>query len=216
MSQMKDAVRERKQKQQMNEMISGANENVLLSEQQKEVHYNEMMKAVEKKDFKRARTEARWYQFMDRLTNMSQRFANLLGDQNALMQTFGTMDKVNKNFRQFCKLTRGNISTKSIKNLKKLGTMMARYESDMDKMMSSFDSMFDQPKKKKKKKGEPEEPEVSDEERFYALLGGDEELRGRFNGASGENVAPTERPSQSGSSDLGHGGPSFGVGSPDD
>ncbi len=193
-SQMREALQERKRKAAINEMLTGANEATNAAEKQKETHYNEMLKFAQKKDFKRAKRHAKMYMFMDKLSIVSREYAGLIEDQTAITEMFSTMQKMNKNFRSFLRLTSAGTTRKAVRNLMKFRKSLSRFDRDMDKMMNAIDSMFDEPKKKRKGKNAPP-PEPDDESSFLKLIGSNEGLATRFaeepgGGAISSYIAP--------------------------
>ncbi|MCD8307343.1 MAG: hypothetical protein LUD51_03835 [Clostridia bacterium] len=176
-TRMKQELNERKRKNAIQEMLSGANEATDAAEKQKELHYNEMLKCAQKKDFKRAKRHANMYMFMDKLSIVSREYAGLIQDQKAISEMFATMQKMNKNFRSFLRLTSAGTTRKAVKNLKKFRKSLSRFDRDMDKMMSAIDSMFDEPKKRGKN---APAPEPDDEASFLKLVGSNQDLADRF------------------------------------
>ncbi|MCD8294063.1 MAG: hypothetical protein LUE27_02285 [Clostridia bacterium] len=193
-SQMKEALQERKRKEAISDMLSGANEATDAAEKQKETHYREMLRCAEKKDFKRAKRHANMYIFMDKLSTVSREYAGLIEDQTAISEMFAVMQKMNKNFNSFLRLTSAGTTRKAVRNLKKFRKCLTRFDMDLDKMMGAIDSMFE-PKQKKGKNAPAPEPD--DETTFLKLIGSNQGLAERFSGepggeAVGQYIGPAD------------------------
>ncbi len=193
--QMKDAVNERKRNAAVDEMLSGIQEANNAAEQQKETHYQEMLKCAEKKDFRRAKRHAKMYMFMDKLSVICHEYEGLIQDQAAIAQMFGVLKKMNRNFKEFMKITNGSVTRTATKNLKQFRKSLARFDTDMDKMMDAIDSMFDEPAKKGKN---APAPEPDDENSFLNLIAGSQSLSNRFAGEPGGEVVISHKPGQGG------------------
>ncbi|MCD8286364.1 MAG: hypothetical protein LUD50_03970 [Clostridia bacterium] len=194
-AEMKASLDERKRNQAVDEMLSGMNEASDAAEQQMETHYQKMLMFAEKKDFKQAKWHARMYQFMDRLSQICRRYAGLIQDQAAMAQMFGALRKMNKNFSSFMKITSAGAARSAVRNLKKFGKRMARFDNDIDRMMAGIDSIFDDPKAKKKKNAQPE---VDDEQSFLDLVGKNKDLADRFAGEPGGEAVLSHEPGAGG------------------
>ncbi|MCD8307344.1 MAG: hypothetical protein LUD51_03840 [Clostridia bacterium] len=190
-NEMDKALEERKKKVALKEMETSATEAMNEADRQKEKHYAEMLACVQKKDYKRAERHAKMYMFMDKLSKVSKEYAEMLEDQRAMAATLESLEKMNKSFGAVFG-TLGNtedITSRTMRNMKKFGSYVSSFDSQMDRMMAGMDDIFSDGKKKgKRSKDAPAEED--DEASFLKYISGNSDLSARYQSAA--EPAPAE------------------------
>ncbi|MCD8294064.1 MAG: hypothetical protein LUE27_02290 [Clostridia bacterium] len=185
---MEEALEKRKKDAAVQEMISSAKESQNAADRQKEKHYAEMVKCVQKKDYKSAERHAKMYMFMEKLSDVSREYGEMLEDQKTMMQTLESLEKINKSFNSLF-LSAGStdsVTAKTIRNMNKFRSYVSNFDSEMDRMLGAMDDMFSDGKKG----GKGAAPAEDDEAAFMKLIGSNQELSSRYQDATGPAAAP--------------------------
>ncbi|MCD8286363.1 MAG: hypothetical protein LUD50_03965 [Clostridia bacterium] len=215
---MQNELNERKKAAQVQEMHESAEETLNEADKQKEYHYAEMMKCVQKKDYRTAKMHARMYNFMDKLSKVMNQYKSYLEDMEVINQTFRVLNKMNSGFSTLLGSigNTSDVSASMVSNMQKFSKQLAKYDKSMNQMMDAMDMALDGGTTSKRgRKGAETAPVQTDEEAFMAILGQDKDLADRFKASGGPASAaePADAPAAPAES-LGDVGSRGGVDNP--
>ncbi len=187
--ELKAQLAERERQDLMAEMLETANEATDAAEKRKELHLAEMRKYELQKDFKSASRHQKMYLYMDKLSQLSKRYAEMIEDQRAITETYSIMQKMNDSFKKLMSITGPGVTRKAKKNMAKFSKFLGRSDQEIDELMSAMDNMFEEPQKKKRgKKGEPVQ-ETNYEELYYKGLADNKGLSDTYTSTFGDSLS---------------------------